>query len=116
MSERKIDIYISDIILSIDIILDYIESVNSFESFSSNQMVIDAVTRNLEIIGEIAHKLPSSFKENYPHIPWQQMYGLRNFAIHEYHIIDNRVIWEIATENLVGNKIDFEKVLENLKS
>ncbi len=116
MTERKIDIYISDIISSIDRILSYIETVDNFESFSKNQMVIDAVTRNFEIIGEITNKLPASLKENYPEIPWRQMYGLRNFAIHEYHIIDNRVIWEIATEKLIANKIDFEQVLANLKS
>jgi len=43
------------------------------------------------------------------------MYGLRNLAIHEYHIVDNSVLWEIATEKLISNKIYFEKILAELK-
>ena len=75
-------------------------------------MIVDAVTRNFEIIGEIANKLPAELKEQYPQVPWRQMYGLRNFAAHEYHIIDSRVLWEIATEKLISNKIDIEAILE----
>ena len=111
--DRRVGIYLNDIIKSIDEILSYVESVENYESFIQNDMVIDAVVRNLEIIGEIANKLPNELKEIHSNIPWREMYGLRNLAIHEYHIIDNRVIWEIATENIVQNKIDIEKVIEN---
>jgi len=40
------------------------------------------------------------------------MYGLRNFAAHEYHIIDPQILWEIAEDHLIENKIQLEEVLE----
>ena len=112
---RRIDIYIQDAITSIDKILSYIEEAGSFDEFCKNEMMIDAVIRNYEIIGEISNKIPKEIKDHHPEIPWRQMYGLRNLAIHEYHIVDNSVLWEIATEKLISNKIDFEKILDELK-
>lgn len=41
------------------------------------------------------------------------MYGLRNFAVHEYHTIDPVILWEIAEDHLVANKIALEAILEN---
>ena len=75
-------------------------------------MVIDAVTRNFEIIGEAANKVPVAIKDKYPLIPWKQMYGLRNFAIHEYQTIDPTILWEIAQDHLVENKMALEHLLD----
>ena len=77
-----------------------------------NEMVIDAVTKNYEVIGEAANKIPKYVKDKYPKIPWRQMYGLRNFATHEYHVIDPLILWEIAENHLIDNKIQLEMVLK----
>ena len=116
MLDRSVLLLIKDSITSMERILAYIEEVPDYSEFSKNQMVIDAVTRNFEIIGEISNKLPKELKEKYPGIPWRQMYGLRNFTVHEYHIIEPRILWEIATEELVKNLLDFEKILTDLKA
>ena len=71
-------------------------------------MVVDAVTRNFEIIGEASNKVPKDIKVKYDSIPWKQMYGLRNFAIHEYHIIDPTILWNI----IVHDKISLEHLIE----
>lgn len=72
---------------------------------------MDAVTRNDEIIGEASNKIPKNIKEKYPKVPWRQMYGLRNFAVHDYHIIDPRILWEIARDHLTQNKFQLEQIL-----
>lgn len=105
--------YIADIINSIDKILRYLDKAGSVDEFLDNEILIDAVTRNYEIIGEAAKKVPEPIRANYPNIPCRQMYGLRNFAVHEYHIIDPRILWEIAEDHLVQNKIDLEDLLTN---
>lgn len=115
-TERNLTLYIQDMLSCIKKILDYIEYAGSYQTFIKNDMIIDAVTRNYEIIGEIANKIPKELKEQYPTIPWRQMYGLRNLAIHEYHVIDNRILWEIATEHLVDNYADIEQLLEKLNT
>lgn len=105
-------ILIEDMLYSIDKILKYLGNVQSMEEFLANEMLVDAVTRNFEIIGEAANKVPSDLKAKYPEIPWRQMYGLRNFAVHDYHIIDPVILWEIARDNLPGNKAELEELLK----
>jgi uncharacterized protein with HEPN domain len=39
-----------------------------FASFAANQMVIDATTRNLEIIGEAAHHVPPEIQARCPEV------------------------------------------------
>jgi uncharacterized protein with HEPN domain len=109
---RDWKVYINDMILGIDRVLDYVNAVESLDDFLNNQMVIDAVAYNFENIGEASNKIPQTIKDKHPDVPWKQMYGLRNFAVHEYHIIDPIIFWEIAEKHLVQNRIDLEKVLE----
>lgn len=112
MKDRGYLAYIEDMIEAIEKIIRYLDTVNGFEEFLQNDMVIDAVTRNYEIIGEAANQIPETVKEKYPELPWRQMYGLRNFAVHEYHTIDPQILWEIAEDHLIENKIQLEGILE----
>ncbi|WPP51700.1 HepT-like ribonuclease domain-containing protein [Catalinimonas niigatensis] len=112
MKERGYLAYIEDMIEAIDKIIRYLETVNGLKGFLGNEMVIDAVTRNYEIIGEAANQIPKAIKDKHPEVPWRQMYGLRNFAAHEYHTIDPQILWEIAEDHLLENKIQLEEVLE----
>jgi len=104
MKNRDCLTCIEDMIEAIDKILRYLATVDGLAGFLQNDMVIDAVTRNYEILGEAAGKVPKAMKEKYPELPWRQMYGLRNFAVHEYHTIDAKILWEIAEDHLVENK------------
>ncbi len=56
--------------------------------------------------------LAQAIKERYPEIPWRQMSGLRNLAVHDYHVIDYKILWHIAKDHLLKNKVQREHVLE----
>lgn len=111
-AKREFILYLEDMHLSMDRIEEYIGNIN-FETFKTNQLVIDAVIRNLEIIGEAAKNVPESIKIKYPEVPWDKMYGLRNLITHEYFGVDYEMIWQIAKNNLPENKIDIEKILKH---
>jgi len=83
-------------------IIEYIGD-RDFEEFKNNTMVVDAVVRNFEIIGEASNNLPDEIKDKYSEIPCRKMYGLRNLVSHEYFGIDYEMIWEIAKKNLPDN-------------
>lgn len=53
------------------------------ESFLQDEKTLDAVTRNLEILGEAAKQLPEDFLIQHPSVPWRQIAGLRNRIVHE---------------------------------
>ncbi len=63
-------------------------------------MAIDAVTRNLEIMGEAANRLPDEFKESRSDIEWYKIVGLRHRIVHEYFGVDLEIIWEILRKDL----------------
>jgi len=103
MKKRSHRIFVEDILESMDKIERYIKGL-SYEEFLDDEMVVDAVIRNLEIIGEASGNIHEDVRGKYPEIPWKRMVGLRNIAIHEYFGVDLSIIWEIITKNLPETK------------
>lgn len=101
-SERDQALYLKDIILSIQRILEYVGEMN-FEQFQKNYMVVDAIIRNFQIIGEASKNLSGAIKDKYPNIPWKEMYRLRNRVSHEYFGLNYPTIWDIVTKHLPQN-------------
>ena len=99
MSKRPIDLLLNDMLDGIDRVEQYTEGM-SFDAFSNDQKSIDAVVRNLEIIGEAANRLPDDFKERHSSVEWYKVVGLRNRIIHEYFGIDLQIIWQIVHSDL----------------
>jgi uncharacterized protein with HEPN domain len=67
-------------------------------------MIIDAIVRELEIIGEAANKIDSETKARYPKMPWSQMIGMRNRLIHEYFGVNKKIVWETCQIDLIELK------------
>jgi len=115
MSKRDPKLFIIEIIRAIEKIDNYIKNI-SFEDFLKNEMVQDAVIRNLEIIGEAARNIPEDIRNILPDIPWKRIVGFRNIVIHEYFDVDLSVVWQICKKDLPTQKSQFQKlnnILEN---
>jgi uncharacterized protein with HEPN domain len=95
MSSRDWKFRIQDILGSIEKIERYVDGINMTQ-FKKNELVIDAVVRNLEIIGETSKNVPLAIRNSYPGIPWEQMNGIRNILIHEYFGVDIKIVWHTA--------------------
>lgn len=111
--KRTYKMFIEDILEAMNKIERYIKDLD-YEEFARNEMVVDAVIRNLEVIGEASKNVPESVRERYSEIPWKRMIGLRNIAIHEYFGIDLSIIWEIITKNIPETRSMIEKLLKNI--
>ncbi|MDQ0298439.1 uncharacterized protein with HEPN domain [Salibacterium salarium] len=96
---RKPTLYLEDMLACINKIEKYTLGISS-EEFDQNQLLIDAVVRNLEVIGEAAKHVPQEIRQKYSLIPWKNIIGLRNILIHEYFGIDEQIVWEIITTDL----------------
>ena len=77
-------------------------------------MTIDAVVRNIEIIGEAATCLSRGLKAQYQNIEWRFATATRNRLIHGYFDVDAEIIWNITQSDLGNLKTEIEKILENL--
>lgn len=72
----------------------------TWDEFSSDPLLQDAVVRRLEIIGEASGRVSSATQKIHSHLPWQAMKGTRNKIIHEYDSIELDIIWEIIQQDL----------------
>lgn len=99
MRKRDDNVYILDIIDSIEIIIGY-TSGTSEADFEKNMMLQDAVHRRFEIIGEASARVSDTFKERHPEIEWRLMKLMRNKLIHEYFGISSGTVYATITEDL----------------
>jgi len=99
MPKRKPELLLNDILEAIERIQAYIAGLE-FDDFAADSKTVDAVVRNLEIIGEAARQLPEDFTKLNDHIPWYQIIGIRNRIIHEYFGVDISIIWKILRDDL----------------
>lgn len=113
MSKRDIRVLLNDILEAIAKVERYTQGL-SFEEFSKNDMVIDAVTRNLEIIGEVVKRVPQELRDKYKTIDWRRVAGFRGIAIHDYFAVDVEIVWTIATERLDELKQVVTQMLRDL--
>lgn len=107
MSKRDWKLLEEDMLESMNRIESYTHSITSDEFFRS-QLIIDAVVRNLEIIGEAAKHVPEQVMQQFPQIPWHNIIGLRNRVIHEYFGVDTMIIWHIVQNELKELKAKLE--------
>ncbi len=97
-SERDI-VYLRHILDSTNRIALYLKGITEQE-FEHNEMLQDAVIRQIEIIGEATGRISEDLQKVYPDVPWQKAIGMRNKLIHDYLGVDIRVVWLTATTDL----------------
>lgn len=96
---RDYKVYLDDIIEAMERVRDYTTGI-SFENFLNDRKTVDAVNRNLAIIGEAANRIPNEIKDKYQDIDWYGIIGLRNILIHDYFRVDLEIIWDIIENKL----------------
>lgn len=111
MSKRNWKILFEDIIESINKIESYTREL-IFEDFAQSSIVIDAVVRNIEVIGEASKNIPEGIQNKFHDIPWQKIRGIRNRIVHEYFSVDITIIWFIVQNELSLIKSALQNHLE----
>ncbi len=99
MSERHLQLLLNDMLESIRLIETYVDRMD-FDAFLADRKTIDAVVRNIELIGEAGNMVPEDFRLQNPEIPWKRIRGMRNRVVHEHFGIDNGIVWNIVTNDL----------------
>jgi uncharacterized protein with HEPN domain len=109
---RSCRLYLNDILEAIERIENYVEG-RTFEEFSKNTLVIDAVVRNFEIIGEATKHIPAEIKTEHPLIKWKEMAGMRDKLAHEYFGVNIEILWKTARNRLPVLKPLVKELLTN---
>ncbi|QTA38233.1 DUF86 domain-containing protein [Thermosipho ferrireducens] len=100
--------FVLDMFLSCQKIFQYTKDL-SFEDFKKDSKTIDAVVRNIEILGEAVKNISKEFRNKYPYIGWSMIAKARDKMIHFYFGIDTYILWKII-------KKDIFELFEKLKN
>ena len=92
-------VYLDDILESIRKIEKYTSGF-SYKEFSENELVVDGITRNLEVIGEAVKSLSADSKKAHSAIEWKKIAGLRDILIHEYSGVNLTIIWDVVLNKI----------------
>jgi uncharacterized protein with HEPN domain len=97
-----------------------IEAAESVLRFTSNrrrsdletdQMLLFAVVRALEVLGEAASKVSDETRSAHPQVPWSLITDMRNRLIHGYFDIDTSIVWNTASQEIPALLTDLRKIL-----
>jgi len=99
MPSRSWQLRVDDIIEAINKIDRYTRGYD-FDSWCKDEKTIDAVIRNIEIIGEASSHLPEELQNQFEGVPWSIMKAIRNILVHEYFGVDLEILWKTVKEDL----------------
>lgn len=106
-------VFLQHILECIDKIESYLQNFD-YAKFQNDTKTIDAVVRNVEVIGEAANNLTRDFRSNNLQVEWRKIIATRNRIIHGYASVDLEIIWNITQSDLGSLRVEIEKILENL--
>ncbi len=99
--QRLID-YLAHMLEAIERINRYTENIDEL-AFLHNELVQDAVIRNLEILGEASNNIQkhySEFATQHPELPLAFAYQMRNAVAHGYFKVDYEIVWKTIHADL----------------
>lgn len=109
-AEKDAKVYLEDMLGAIAKIKKFTAGMSKGR-FRANKMAFDATVRNLEILGEAASKLPSSFRNENKGIEWARIIGMRNRLIHAYDDVNFDIVWSAVKYDVP----DLERKLKAIK-
>ena len=111
MPRRDTQLYIQDIIESVNAIKLYITDID-FETFCSDRKTYSATVREYIIIGEAVSQIIDIVEEKIPEYPWRMVKDFRNLIVHEYFGIDTKIVWDLTKLEL-DSLLHFAKMLQD---
>jgi uncharacterized protein with HEPN domain len=72
----------------------------SRSDLETDRMLLLAIVRSLEVVGEAASQVSREFREHRSGLPWADVIGMRNRLIHAYFDVDPDIVWGTTTQDL----------------
>jgi uncharacterized protein with HEPN domain len=92
-------LYLEDIVAAADAIVAFVSGRDA-SAFAADDIVRSAVLFKLIVIGEAASKVSPELRARLVDVPWQDVVGFRNVAVHAYFGVDWDIVWTTATEDI----------------
>jgi uncharacterized protein with HEPN domain len=100
VSPRSEQERVADILAAIATIREHRRAAADAGMAEDTALVLDAVVRQLAVIGEAAVHLSDDLLGRHPDIPWRGVRGMRLLLDHEYHRVNAQIVWETVEVDL----------------
>ena len=80
-------------------------------AFLGDKVLLRAVERSIEIIGEAARRVTNEYQNSHPQIPWLEIIGQRHIIAHEYGQIDHQLLYKTVKEDISSLITRIEELL-----
>jgi uncharacterized protein with HEPN domain len=103
-------------------VLETMEKIDRFtegmdyEDFLDDEKTMFAVAKAIEIIGDILKHIPEEIKEKHSIVPWEDIYGMRNFLAHNYFGSDQDEVWKTVKDDIPELRPIISKILDEEKT
>ncbi len=77
----------------------------------TDDMLLFALVRAVEIIGEAAKYVAEETTDSLTLIPWKKIIGMRNRLSHGYQEVDHDIVWDAATVQIPELITELKKIL-----
>ena len=78
-----------------------------------DRMLLLALAKCVEIIGEAAGKVSGDVRADAPDIPWPNIVAMRNRLIHGYFDINPDIVWRTVDEEIPRLIVPLKRLLES---
>jgi uncharacterized protein with HEPN domain len=112
MPPRDWRLRIVDILSAIAAIQEYTQGMDC-ATFAADRKTVDAVLRNVAVIGEAASRVSDQIVDANPEVPWRDMRDMRNILVHEYFGVSIEILWDTVQSNLPPLVAPLRLILEN---
>lgn len=96
---REERLFVEDIRDCCEKVLRYTNGLDAEQLFE-DEILFDAVMRNLNVIGEAAKHVSPDLRSRHPQIGWRKIIGLRNIVTHVYFGLDEDILWDIIQHSV----------------
>lgn len=86
--------------------------VGGQEAFFADDMIQDAVIRNLQTLAEPTRRLSETVKAARPEVEWRSIAAFRNVVVDDYLGLDLEQIWNIVEQDLPALKNAINALLQ----
>jgi uncharacterized protein with HEPN domain len=105
-------LYLTDMVKAADAIRRFLSNV-SREKFLEDEILQSAILQKLIVIGEASARLSSDFRADHADVPWADVVGFRNIAVHEYFAVSWPIVWVTATQDVPMLRKEVATILED---
>lgn len=86
------------------------------DGLRSDRRTVDAVLRNVSVLGEAAKHVPESVRSRAADVPWREIAGMRDVLIHDHFGVDLDVVCDVALQKVPVLQRLLERLLRDLSA